>query len=160
MRPTPAETITQVRRLLKEVIEPDLQSDYARGRLGEIRAVLAQMEWNNAAAQLAARNAELAQLTLDCAQWAEESPQRQPVLADLQDAIAGIRTQPPTLVPRFEDLNASNQTYAALLIAVADRIAYWGNEHPEDTSAQDQLGRLIEYFARDARAADSRRKAT
>jgi hypothetical protein len=30
MRPTPAETITQIRRLLKDVIEPDLQSDYAR----------------------------------------------------------------------------------------------------------------------------------
>jgi len=156
MRPTPAETITQVRRLLKEVIGPDLQSDYARGRLAEIRAILAQMEWDNAAAQLAARNAELAQLTLDCARWAEESPQRRPVLADLRDAIAGIRQQPPVLVPRFEDLNESNRAYATLLISVADRIAQWGTEHPEDTSVNEQLDQLIDYFAGDARAADTR----
>ena len=59
MRPTPAETITQIRRLLKDVIEPDLQSDYARSRLREIRAVLAQTDWDDAAAGLAATNTEI-----------------------------------------------------------------------------------------------------
>ena len=69
MRPSPQELIDGVRRVLKDVIEPELTSDHAKQRLAETRAVLAQVDWDNAGLLLAQRTAALRH-----------------VLADLQDA--------------------------------------------------------------------------
>ena len=49
MRPSPAEVLAGIRRILKDVIAPEIGSELARLRLAEIRAVLAQVDWNNVA---------------------------------------------------------------------------------------------------------------
>jgi hypothetical protein len=153
MRPTPAETITQIRRLLKDVIEPDLQSDYARSRLREIRAVLAQTDWDDAAAGLAATNTELAELVIECADWAEADPAREPVAAHYRHSIEEIRARPPAVTEPFEVHNRLNGAYGALLAGLADQVTRWHRQHPEDASARQLQRRLLEHFARDGHRA-------
>lgn len=87
MRPSPQELVDGVRRILKEVVEPELTSDHARQRLAETRAVLAQLDWDNAGLLLAQRTAALRE-----------------VLADLQEA--GLPVPPAVLV---EPLGTSYQ---------------------------------------------------
>ncbi|MGQ4615537.1 hypothetical protein [Nocardia sp. R7R-8] len=47
MRPRPSEVIAGVRAILAETIAPELTSEHAKARLAEIRAVLAQIDWDN-----------------------------------------------------------------------------------------------------------------
>ncbi|MFN2538767.1 MAG: hypothetical protein ABR549_11580 [Mycobacteriales bacterium] len=58
-RPSPQEVVDGIRRTLDDVIAPELTSEHARQRLAEVRAVLAQLDWNDAGLQLAQRTARL-----------------------------------------------------------------------------------------------------
>ncbi|MFI7195158.1 hypothetical protein ACIBQ0_35975 [Nocardia nova] len=60
MRPRPSEVVAGIRSILAETIGPELSSEHARSRLAEIRAVLAQIDWDNVGFALTARSAELA----------------------------------------------------------------------------------------------------
>lgn len=46
-RPRPSEVIAGIRSVLADVIAPELTSDHARSRLAEVRAVLAQVDWDD-----------------------------------------------------------------------------------------------------------------
>lgn len=59
MRPRPSEIIAGVRAILAETIAPELTSEHARSRLAEIRAVLAQIDWENIGFELMARTESL-----------------------------------------------------------------------------------------------------
>lgn len=69
MRPRPSEIVTGVRAILKDVIGPELSSEHAKSRLSEVRAVLAQVDWDNAGFALAARNAALLKGLADAQEW-------------------------------------------------------------------------------------------
>ncbi|MDP9182144.1 MAG: hypothetical protein M3P04_05145 [Actinomycetota bacterium] len=58
-RPSPQEIVDGLRRMLKEVVEPELHSEHARQRLAEGRAVLAQVDWDDAGLHLARRTEDL-----------------------------------------------------------------------------------------------------
>ncbi|WP_051163601.1 hypothetical protein [Nocardia brevicatena] len=59
MRPRPSEIIAGVRAVLAETIAPELTSEHARSRLAEIRAVLAQIDWDSIGFELMARTESL-----------------------------------------------------------------------------------------------------
>lgn len=59
MRPTPAETATAVGRLLKEWAADEAQSQHMRWMLRRINGVLAQTDWEDASAAIAASNSRL-----------------------------------------------------------------------------------------------------
>lgn len=62
MRPTPTETASALRRVLKEVVAPELTSDHAKQRLEEVRVVLGQIDWDDAGLALRARVEALQEL--------------------------------------------------------------------------------------------------
>lgn len=59
MRPLPSEIIAGVRAILAETIAPELTTEHARSRLAEIRAVLAQIDWDNSGFELISRTERL-----------------------------------------------------------------------------------------------------
>ncbi|WP_280420508.1 hypothetical protein [Nocardia carnea] len=59
MRPLPSEIIAGVRAVLAETIAPELTTEHARSRLAEIRAVLAQIDWDNSGFDLISRTERL-----------------------------------------------------------------------------------------------------
>ena len=62
MRPSPQELVDGIRRVLKEVVEPELTSDHARQRLAETRAALAQVDWDDVGLLLAQRTSFLREI--------------------------------------------------------------------------------------------------
>ncbi|MBA4857503.1 hypothetical protein IU443_12620 [Nocardia farcinica] len=59
MRPRPSEVIAGIRAILAETIAPELTSEHAKARLTEIRAVLAQIDWDGHGFDLVARTAAM-----------------------------------------------------------------------------------------------------
>ncbi|MGQ4599642.1 hypothetical protein [Nocardia sp. R6R-6] len=59
MRPLPSEIIAGVRAVLAETIAPELTTEHARSRLAEIRAVLAQIDWDNSGFELISQTERL-----------------------------------------------------------------------------------------------------
>jgi hypothetical protein len=70
-RPRPSEVIAGIRAVLADVIAPELTSDHAQSRLAEIRAVLAQIDWDNTAFAMKARALALAQALSDASAWVD-----------------------------------------------------------------------------------------
>lgn len=144
MRPTPAETIAGIRRILRDVVEPAVGSEYARTRLREIRAVLAQIDWDDAALNLRRRRDALVGLLGEVRAWSESDPARQGVFDDLAGRMDAVPAPEPE---SFATLNAAEAAYAAILADVAQRLAAWTREHPEDTEARELRMRLLRHFA-------------
>ncbi|HWD05867.1 MAG TPA: hypothetical protein VG497_22255 [Kribbella sp.] len=122
MRPTPDELITHVRRVLRDVVEPELTSSYARSRLAEIRAALAQIPWNEAGLRLADASDTLRDLLLKCRTWIESDEARKKHFADSLPAFAGL----PEAVP--EDFAACNEIrarYDELVIELIGPLEDW-----------------------------------
>src|SRR5690349_18226808 len=90
MRPTPAEVILGVRRILKDVIEPEVGSEYARARLAEVRAVLAQVDWDDSLTTLARDNATVADLARRAGSWIRADARRQDVFGTSAGALARV----------------------------------------------------------------------
>src|SRR5256885_1945886 len=87
MRPTPAEVIAGVRRILKDVIEPEVGSEYARSRLRELRAVLAQVDWNDAALHLQQECDLLAEQLAVADSWIAAEPARESAFGRLDPTV-------------------------------------------------------------------------
>lgn len=117
MRPTPSEIIAGVRSILADTIGPELADDHARSRLAEIRAVLAQVDWDDAGFALKARATALALRLTEAGQWAP-------------DALPAA--------PEVESFAAYQQYWEALCdkaVQVLERIAEYLVEHPRDSVA-------------------------
>ena len=138
MRPTPAEAIAGVRRILRDVVEPEVALDYARSRLREVRAVLAQIDWDDAA--LRVRRDRDAQRVLLAAvlSWIEGDPARAEALAE---PAARLGESGPADPETFAEINQARAADAALLVAVADALAAWTRSHPDDDSARELRAR-------------------
>lgn len=59
LRPGPAEVVAGVRAVLRDTIAPELTSGHAQARLAEVRAVLAQVDWDEGVLALRDRTNEL-----------------------------------------------------------------------------------------------------
>jgi hypothetical protein len=128
MKPLPSEVIAGVRRILKETIAPELTSDHARSRLDEIRAVLAQVDWDDAGFVLAARNRILADALGRIEEWRTADP-------------AGRRAFRPLVVrvsqeDRLAAQQAVYQELAAAAVAIVDPLSDWLDVHPDDVEAR------------------------
>lgn len=135
MRPLPSEVIAGVRRILKETIEPELTSAHARARIGEVRAVLAQVDWDDAAFALAARTHDLARVLGRISEWRVADPVRRAAFP------------PVTVVAAEEETLAAHQAayerLAAAAAAVVEPLATWVTEHPDDERARELRAELV-----------------
>lgn len=141
MRPTPAETIAGVRRILRDVVEPEVGSEYARARLREIRAVLAQVDWNDAALRMRAETETHQHMLREIDRWAAADPERREQL--------GTATMPPlpTSHASFAELAEVHTAVAGHLTEAVDRLAAWCRAHPTDREARDLRTHLINTLA-------------
>ncbi|HEY0448697.1 hypothetical protein [Actinophytocola sp.] len=131
MRPTPAETIAGVRRILRDIVAPAVTDEYARTRLREVRAVLAQLDWDDAPLRLRTETETMRGLVAEFRRWADEPT-----------------TRPTTRAPEtFAELNATHAEVAAQLAEAASRLDTWCREHPHDEDARALRQRLIRALA-------------
>ena len=126
MRPRPSEIITGIRAILDETIAPELTSDHARSRLSEIRAVLAQVDWDDAAFALKARAVTLAQRLHDAKPWAG------PALPD------------PPVDESFDAYLRYWDRLGVIAIAAVDRLSGHLEEYPSDDAARLTHRRLLD----------------
>jgi hypothetical protein len=128
MRPLPSEVIAGVRRILKDTIEPELVSGHARSRLVEVRAVLAQVDWDDAGFTAAARNRALAGALGEIAGWRAKDPVRTAAIPTIE-----------VVLPDRDTLAAHQAAYerlAAAAVAVVEPLETWLSEHPADEQAR------------------------
>jgi len=105
MRPTPQEVIDHVRRVLKDVVAPELTNDHARQRVAEVRAVLAQTDWNGAGLRLAAETGELREVLTQL--------RTQGITSDLTDAALA-----EPLGSTFDEVREQHELCAAAVVAL------------------------------------------
>lgn len=122
MRPTPAELISHVRRVLRDAIEPELDSPYARARLAEIRATLAQIAWDDAGLQLASDVGTLRELLLRCRHWIEAEESRRTHFAK---TLLELDTLPAGAIEDFATGNSTRARYHEVVIALIDPLEDW-----------------------------------
>jgi hypothetical protein len=139
MRPTPAETITGVRRILKDVVEPEVGCEYARARLREVRAVLAQIDWDDPGLRMLRRYETLAELATEVGYWIAAEPARVDEFADL---TARMPREPTVRPNSFAELAEAHRRVACVLADAITRISDWCRTRPAGTSGarlRDQL---------------------
>jgi hypothetical protein len=139
VRPTPEETIAGIRRILRDVVEPEVTSEYARARLREVRAALAQTDWNDTALRVRAeaetQRAALAEINT----WAAADPTRAAVAREVPSLPAGPAP--------YAELSARHTEIATALASAVEELARWCTEHPSDTDAHALRSRLITRLA-------------
>jgi hypothetical protein len=148
VQPTPAEVIQGVRRILRDVVEPHVDSPYARSRLAEVRAVLAQVDWNDSLTHLAQDNVAVGMLAEEARGW----------LARVGDgpADAGrLRSEVESLLPAFQHRPEPfavhldrHRAGARVMIGLSDALVEWQREHPSDSMAAQLLQRIRAHYAR------------
>jgi len=136
--PTPAETISGVRRILKEVVEPHVSSAYALNRLREVRAVLATVDWDNPASSVLREIETLRRVLAEVDTWVAEDPFR-------EEAFSGRPTAapPPWSDRTFAALCAYRDDLARLVIDTHGRLRGWSRTHPRDDTVALQA-RVLE----------------
>ena len=126
MRPLPSELIAGIRKILADTIAPELSSDHARSRLAEIRAVLAQIDWDDGAFVLKSQAAALADCLTASGPWAPAALPQPPAT----ETLAGYVEYGDRL--------------GAVAIDVMDHLGAHLDEHPEDLEARAHLQRLLD----------------
>lgn len=92
MNPSPQQAIDGVRRVLSDVIAPALADDVALAAVRDIRALLAQYDWNDVVPDMAERNVAGARLVQLCATWLETMPGT--AASQLSDAAMAMTQMP------------------------------------------------------------------
>lgn len=143
MQPSPADVIVGVRRILKEVIGPEVASEYALSRLEEVRAVLAQVDWNDAALHLRKDVLTQRRLLSEIDDWSAAS-------LDRVEQCAGVTTSPADgsdLPESYADLDAVYRREAASLVEANRALATWARAHPGDDSARELRSAVLAALA-------------
>lgn len=145
MRPTPAELVANVRRILRDVVEPEVGSEYARTRLREVRAALAQVDWDDAGLDLARDTEALRALLTECASWvAADDDRRTHFAAQLPELASVAAESPAAATDGFAEHNGRHARYAGIAVTLVDPLATWLRTHPGDTTAADLNRRLLD----------------
>lgn len=139
VHPTPAETIRGIRQILKDVVEPHLASEYARGRLREVRAVLNSLDWDDPAAGVQREIGVLQQVLDEARAWAADDPDRASGLGD----TGGVEQ---TAGSSFAAICAYRDEVAQQVIDANDRLRAWSRAHPGDRT-EVVLARMLEVMA-------------
>jgi hypothetical protein len=147
MQPTPAEVIHGVRKILKEVIQPHVDSPYALARLGEIRAVLAQVDWDNALYQIMQNNASVAALAQEVLEWANSVRNPSPGIISLRSDIAELLSTSSDEAAPFEVHNAQQKAWDHLMIQCSRELLQRSNDVPTDHEATSLHDRIQGHYA-------------
>lgn len=145
MRPTPTELIAHVRRILRDVIEPEVGSPYAQALLAEVQATLAQIDWDDAGLRLAESVGELRKLLLRCRDWIESDETRKAHFTTTLRDLAALPTETP------EDFAGWNETRARcdeVVIALIDPLEDWLLVDQDDGTGQELRWELMAAIAR------------
>ncbi|WP_216892261.1 hypothetical protein [Nocardia alni] len=126
MRPSPSEVVAGIRAILAETIAPELTSEHARSRLAEIRAVLAQIDWDDAGFTLASRSDELARC-----------------LGAAGECIDGVSVPGRPSVANFESYQRHYDQLAGLAVEVLRRLRVHLDERPDDEAARAAYRTLL-----------------
>lgn len=126
MKPRPSEIIAGIRTILAETIAPELTSDHARSRLSEIRAVLAQVDWDDAGFVLESRTSVLAERLAQARHW---------VGAPLPDLPSEHS---------FDAYQGYGERLGVLAIDALERLIAHLDDHPDDEAARSIYQRLLE----------------
>ncbi|MDT3445630.1 MULTISPECIES: hypothetical protein [unclassified Pseudofrankia] len=148
MRPTPAETIAGVRAVLRDVIEPEVRSDFARARLREIRAVLAQIDWDDAALRVRHRTDLVVGLLADIDEWVGADGDRRDHFADLARRIRSLSDGP---LETFAEVNARYTQAAEILAQASHDLGVWWRAHQgseSDDSCPELRLRIVAQLAK------------
>jgi hypothetical protein len=130
MRPRPSELIGGVRSILKETIEPELSSEHAKARLREVRALLAQVDWDEAGFTLVRRNESLRAGLESLDAWRLEDPIRHGIEA------------PPLPEESDASFSAQQDCYEALAsnaVIWVRELSTWTAHHGADPSVDRML---------------------
>lgn len=147
MNPTPAEIIDGVRRILKDVVEPHVASPYALSRLAEVRAVLAQVDWNNSLPDIAEHNLTLAKLGQQVLNWLEGLSERPADVESLESALRSLLSDPIATVSSFETHNARRKEWDNHMIGSSNILVDWLKVHPDDEQAKDLLDGIYRHYS-------------
>lgn len=160
MRPTPGEVIAGVRRILRDVVAPEVSSDYARAELRSVLAVLGQVDWDDGPLRVLQDNNDLRALLGRCTAWIRSEPARARALAHWVAGVdAAAANQAGALaceVGSFRDANQLNAHYRRAVSELVDALAGWLRDHPSDGAAVALHADLWNHLAsaRGSRAAD------
>lgn len=146
MRPRPSEVVRGIRRVLADVVAPDLQSEYARLRVREIRTVLAQVDWDEIALTYLRETQELSALADDVIRWTSAAGARRSHFAAVADADLTGGSWAPGTVPTFDALDKLRVTLDGLLVSVLPALVEWVDAHPDDVEGAAFLERLRQAY--------------
>ena len=146
MRPTPDEVITGIRRILKDVVEPAVTSDYALTALANVRAAMAQVDWNDASTTLAVESAALQGIAARAITWIDEESDRRTAFADQRRALDDVARTVPDALDGFDIRNDRAETFSRALVDFHAALANRAGMLADDA---DELRVAIErHFAR------------
>ena len=128
MRPRPSEVVAGVRAVLRDTIEPELTSGHARSRLADIRAVLAQLDWDDGVLDLRRRTAELRAALVICR-------------AQLEPAETA--DEPTPLPESYEDLQAEREQLAEAAVVAVRELRARMKVQPGDAAGRAALTALL-----------------
>ncbi|BAH50740.1 hypothetical protein [Rhodococcus opacus] len=149
MRPTPQEIISGISRILKDTIEPQLADEHALNRLREIRSVLAQVDWNDAAIKLGRDTDAVDALLQDWSAWSDADETRSAAFAAQRTQIAellassyeSLRHEP------FAELEARHAQYERVVVDVSSATSQWSRDGNHGDAAAPILQRLREHYS-------------
>lgn len=146
MRPTPAEVITGVRRILKDVVEPAVSSDYASNALNQVRAVLAQVDWNDSSTALAVESRALSELAQQGMDWIGAAEGRRARFGVGLEQLRMIASAEENAFAGFDERNARVESFARVLVEFHADLTEWNAAHPGDADAPSAA--IEQHFAR------------
>jgi len=125
MRPTGSEMVAGIRRVLTEVVRPDLGSSYARDQLDHILLTLAQFDLDQVHSGLLEENHDLVMLLEACRAEADDD-ELGVELGRAVDALAVDRAGVLTLADvELAGIDQRNRTGRAALEHVIRSVALW-----------------------------------
>lgn len=144
MRPTPQELVDGVRRLLRDVVAPELTSAHAKHRLAEIRSGLAQVDWDDAGLRLRREVVTRRSLLEELQQWWMTDPSARPP-AEVSELVR-LALDGET-ADTFRAVAAQHDVVGAALAAVVGPLADHVAKRPQDVTAGALQARLVDLLA-------------
>jgi hypothetical protein len=141
MRPAPQEIISGISRILKETIEPQLTDEHALSRLREVRAVLAQVDWNDTTTKLGLETESVAAVLENWRVWTEADDGRAAAFA-AQRARLDELSDESRRSPRYEAfavLGARHARYGQLVVDVASATSRWARDEDGRAEAAEPI---------------------
>jgi hypothetical protein len=142
-----------VRRILDNVVIPEIQSSYARAQVGNIIDTLASTEprWDKVTPMLMEENDDLRFLlgSAVTALGVAQARRGNPVLQRLEQQIRQEIEKVPgaeNKYPSFAALNDDNQRYQSLLVQIIDSLEAAKDTHGDDTGLRDLRQRIRDHI--------------